>query len=343
MIQSASENDKKHPWMAQWVKDLIMLFERGRMLDERDETIDKWMERDRKIDQMYDEAEPFYDIRCKKCLVFLKPESWSATYFSAREVDWKDRMWFFYKCPECNKKSLFYDNREEYIFEKPKCEKCNGVVSEKTKREWDIITTISTCQNCWNKTKDVLDLDTSGEKKKQREKEENDKYSHEDFEKYGFNEKDRSDYVSQMKALDNLKEIMDDKDSSNIAEELSRIIKLTLPKVIAKLKEKLDEKKYSDLISTWNSIEKTYIRVSFSMNYLSEENFNTSKFIRGVEDLFIDTNWRICKNSVVERLWIVTFDLFGYDNRDDLIKLVEKKVGKQDKRKKDIKFYKGKN
>lgn len=42
-----------------------------------------------------------------------------------------------------------------------------------------------------------------------------------------------------------------------------------------------------------------------------------------LNDLLYNTNWKISKNTIDEKLWILTWKIYGYDREEDLIELIK--------------------
>lgn len=102
----------------------------------RDETINKWMEQDRKSDEFYEKAQSPRDIvRCRICNSIMDIEDKDFCHW----YEWKpDRVLFLYMCGKCNKWRAFYNNWEEFETKKDYCDKCWWVVNYTANFNWEI-------------------------------------------------------------------------------------------------------------------------------------------------------------------------------------------------------------
>lgn len=149
------------------VKELFFYHTKGERYKKKAKTIRKWMEADRLRDEKLENTTFTREIYCRYCDQPLEIES---KHLHDLDVD-KLRVLFFLNCPSCNKKRAFYDDGEEFEYDRT-CPECKvGEIKSKYSRKGNVITTISSCTNCDFKEKEIMDLDKNredDEKKKQR-------------------------------------------------------------------------------------------------------------------------------------------------------------------------------
>ena len=106
-------------------KNLMLHVETGERYLKHAETIREWMDRDRKRDEMLENAQPPEDIRCLVCRNRVKvsfKELWS-------ETGKEDRVLFMFDCPnKCLPRRAFFSNGEEWRTKPDPCPKCDGVL-----------------------------------------------------------------------------------------------------------------------------------------------------------------------------------------------------------------------
>jgi len=61
--------------------------QRWHLLDKRNEVINRWIDEATKKDIFYESCKPFYDIKCRKCLINLIPEETNKTYMFPSETN----------------------------------------------------------------------------------------------------------------------------------------------------------------------------------------------------------------------------------------------------------------
>jgi hypothetical protein len=133
--------------------EMILYYMAGDAYKKKEETITKWMNEDKKKDEILDNAEQPRLVRCKTCL--------SSMNFSNKYLwgDKDDKVLFFFDCPKgCLPNRLIFENGEEYQPKPELCEKCKGEVTRKMERKENIITTTKTCTLCSNVETDDYDL-----------------------------------------------------------------------------------------------------------------------------------------------------------------------------------------
>ena len=133
------------------------------------ETIQKWMDRDRKKQKKFDDAMPPHGVLCKEC-------------FSQTEIIFKDlhypyeengRVLFMFECPKCKKRQALYEDGSEWLPETYKCPECNSPLNVKYTNVKNVLTIIYSCPNCSYKKEDVDDFNELKKVREVREAREN--------------------------------------------------------------------------------------------------------------------------------------------------------------------------
>lgn len=123
------------------VTELRMYFETGERYLDKENTIRKWMDTDRKKDEMYESSQPPEDIRCLTCRNRLK-----ATF---KELWSDDRVLFMYDCPnKCLPRRSFFSDGEEWRTKPNLCPKCNIPLEHTTKDDGTKLVTVYSCSKC---------------------------------------------------------------------------------------------------------------------------------------------------------------------------------------------------
>ncbi len=286
--------------------------------DKKEATIQKWMNQDEKRDQRLENARVPENIFCDVCYSRMK--------FSDKhlwDLDDKDRVLFFFDCPqECKKRKAIYDDGELYIPKPHLCEKCGAeveVVREKLTK--DNIKTTYKCVSCKHEQVDTLELSSDSE---------------EDDPKFEY---DRSRFCLAGQALfeaqeakrnfDFMREVVDKMEEKeqkkDLYEEAAKIQKLTVPQIKELITKALDGEKYLNV-----SFEKPdlghIVSLSFSLEELETDNERQSslKLKKLLNKVLSPTNWRLMTDGVSYRLGVLSGRVRVYEKDEDLVKLLEK-------------------
>lgn len=105
-----------------------MMFETGERYLNKEETIRKWMDSDKRKDELYETAEAPENIRCLTCRNLLE-----ATFKDLWSREGKeDRMFFMYDCPnKCLPRRAFFSDGEEWRPQPDPCPNCHTPLNHK--------------------------------------------------------------------------------------------------------------------------------------------------------------------------------------------------------------------
>ena len=286
------------------------------------ETIQKWMDRDRKKQEKFDNSRPPHGVLCKEC-------------FSETEIIFKDlhypyeengRVLFMFECPKCKKRQALYEDGTEWHYETPKCPECNSPLNGKSKDVKNVLTTIYSCPSCSYKKEDVDDFNELKKEREAREAREN-KLLAEHRKEFCLDDKTGGEmlrfYEHMSKFVDELKE-REKKDRDPLIQKVRKLKKLTVVQLGKLIEDIIKKEGYKDLKFGKPEMGK-YVIIDFSVNEtkddrLEYDSINTlNKFIKGILE---DTNWRLMSEGVHYRLGILTGRLKAYEREEDLVKIV---------------------
>jgi DNA-directed RNA polymerase subunit RPC12/RpoP len=330
MIKSVrSDGSRESLFIANWGK-FTLEFEMLRLWVKRKETIEEWIQRDRERDHFLEDT-PAPKARCEYCgkspiLREKNLESWI----------WEkpDRILFYFKCEPCNEVITIYDNGDVLKRENPRCPECQSklVPSAYTKKSEGIYETTDSCAECGYTVTEKMDLRTP---KKEPDP---------DFEKDRTRfcipyEEASKKYYDWTSSIDQMKRVLDDitekDEKKEVYDALNQMKKMSVKALEKFLSVELGKLGYSDFMLSKPDISKD-IQVHFTMVDLIEENdrYNSVKNARAqLNTLLNDTNWVLMSEWLEYRLGIIRGKLRGIDNKDELLKLVEKRIASTNKRK----------
>ena len=107
----------------------------GECYFEKEKTIQEWMDRDRKKDELLEIKPPI--LHCPNCNKEMK---FVLKSLELNLDDTKPRVYFLYTCKNCKEKKGVYNTGEKYIFKGDFCPKCNSEWDSKDKRDKNKIT-----------------------------------------------------------------------------------------------------------------------------------------------------------------------------------------------------------
>lgn len=314
----------------QWCHDFVtdwMLFQLvGDRYVNREQTIDAWMERDRKRDTMLERAQTPL-IRCPSCgrvmECFYKHIDFT--------TDDRDREWieFFLACKPCKQSKRVYENGQE-IPEKPSlCSKCNREVESSTRKRDGKEFFVETCKHCGHveERQSVLEEEPTPE----------------EIERYGYDKKrfcltsaqgERyKHWVEGMKRLDVQKE--EQKANTEFYDRLADVKKINIAGLEKLLAPAIKRAGYADLHIAMPAPTDRQIILNFSVRDTEEKRkeFDSSKTLeKTIKGVLEDKNWALTPEGVNYRLGLITGRIRGYETQPELEELTKsrmKKIRKQ--------------
>ena len=305
-----------------WLIDKSLKLTKANRYKDKPKTIEKWIEKDKERQKIYDMATP-KDYYCRKCNVVM-PQI-SKTFYIENNV------LFMYRCDICKHTEAYYSDGREYTFDKDLCPKCKTELKSKAKlfKSKNKVITYYSCPKCDYKKQDELSIDHSEfETKKNEDRDKLEKYRN----KFVFNNKDGDTWIEILKALEYSSFAKADetrKVDNPINERLAKIKKLQLTEIEKLLIKIFNGAGYTNLCFGKPEIGE-YVEVSFTLqNEISNKKIKLidNEIKKLLEKALEDTNWRLIKGSVSIRLGVIVGKLIGYEYDSDLIKI----LGMEDK------------
>lgn len=307
----------KKEFIVKVVFPTALYFFKGDRYAQKAETIREWMERDRAKDELLDSAKPPEGIHCLSCRSVMTP-----TFKNLH--DWgpegKDRVLFMYDCPNgCLPRRAFFDNGEEYRPKPHLCPKCKNVLKEVNKKLKNKIITNYTCRRCGYKEKDELDLSSKREKI--------DKNFAKDRERFCLTEKQGRDYLDFKMKQENLGRMLEEwKKKEKTEKVLAKIKKLPVAGLKQLLTPILEKEGYIKLDFSKPQIDRDiFIQFTVQDNKANRIEYDSRHQLKkAFKKILADTNWRLMSEGIDYKLGILSGRLRGYENEEDLLKLIKK-------------------
>lgn len=315
------------------VLNRFMLVIKTQWFKNKEETIKKWMDKDKKIQDKQDNTPSPEEINCLICgkEMGLISKDLHDTY------DENSYMLFMFECKKCKKRRAVYEDGSEWIYKKPKCPKCKkGTLENEVKHDGDVLTFIDTCPKCGYKKVDVSDHEKW--KQEQEIKEKRNKELLEKFrEECCYTEEKGKEMIELSEILafaHEVREFEASKYDDPTFEKAMNINKIGVIEVEDLLRKVLEKEKYIKFSTEKPEIDR-YVIVPFSFqdsdSVRSRKN-NLSDLEKLIKNKLKGTNWRLLNGSLINRLGFISGKLKGYEQDEDLQEICGYKKEKEKKK-----------
>ena len=287
------------------------------------EAIREWMEKDRKVQERFDNAVPPDETYCTECFSRTKV----VTKDFLRWYEPNSQVLFMFECVKCKKRQSLYEDGSKYQYKPPQCPKCSIPLNHKSKKTKDILVTKYTCPKCDYKDENKLDFKKSDEEwEKNQEK---DRKLLQDYRKdFCYEDKVGREAVL---CLDNMirfsKEVKEReaKEKDPVFQKAKQLKILKIGQLKELLEKTIEKESYLDLAFAKPEMGQ-FVIIDFSVNDMKESrgDYDSKKILKKlIEGILVDTNWRLMSDGVSYRLGILTGRLKAYEREEDLMKLVK--------------------
>lgn len=309
--------------------NFILYFKKGERYKTKNETIEKWMDRDRKLDETLSNAVfPSY-IDCEHCHGQLSEES--------RHLDsilgTKPRVQFFAICKSCERVAMVWDDGERYIPKPSLCPKCHLELKTTSKYTEEKDTITEKCPKCDYKNIQVYDFKKSQEERDAEKAKDSEllvKYRSE----FCISDKEGSEYVTQMENMTRLSEMMKESEAKQKDPDYQKarsVKKVTVTELHKILTKKFKADGFINLNFENPQIDR-YVIVPFTVQdeKKSRKKDKSIKDLRRIFNFTLDNlNWRLMSDGIEYRMGYLKGRLKGYENDDELAKFNKKKDNKR--------------
>lgn len=286
--------------------------------------LQEWMDRDRRMQEMFDNAVPPVDVYCKEC--FSRAKVTSKDLMNSYEEN--AQVLFMFECVKCQKRQALYEDGTEWKHDPPKCPKCNCSLNYNTKHTKDKMTTFYSCPSCSYKEKDVHDFKKSGEWLKK--KEERDKKLLGEYRKdFCLDEDEGKKAVHNLDSIVRFVEEMKEKEKKEknpIYQKANSLKKLKIGQLKELLEKAMEQEGYKELNFGKPEMGQ-YVIIDFTVNDIKderEEYKSVSILKKLIKGLLEETTWRLMSEGVHYRLGILSGRLKAYEREEELMELVKK-------------------
>lgn len=307
--------------IARMCHEVSMYFEKGEEYMAKSETIQRWMDKDRKSDELLEGANPPKNIHCLKCgsEMGLELKTLHSDYPNDNE-----RVLFMFRCPSgCKRGRAFFNNGEEWQFKPKRCDKCKSALQEESERKDNIITTYYNCPQCGHNETEELALTNK--------KEEEDNNFEADRARFCLSETEGQEYNSDKIRREGMHEMMkkskEREEKKELYEKAAKISRLTIANLERLLTPALEKEGYVKFeLSTPENGNNFVVPFNARDEKSDRHEWDSKNQLRKLINKTLEnTNWRLMSDGTCYRLGFLTGRLRAYEKEEDLVKLLSKK------------------
>jgi len=297
--------------MAKWLCRIQLYFYTGDRYSKREDCINKWMERDRKEDDLLENT-PIPDALCFMC---ENPMEFAHKHLQTDFKKNESYVEFIFHCKDCEVSSVFNNKgRDDRI---PwQCPECKKRLSIKHTRKNNVITTKEHCDFCGYNHEDELDLSSKPEVKKVPTKAELKKFR-EDKLRFCLSPQEGMKYMESVANLERLNKILGDVEKKD---ERPKVKVLSIRESQKYLKEVLKANGCENItFSEPDTVEDVVFRFK-AIDSRERGAYDARKIVKkAVITKFIGTNWVLMSDGVSYRLGVLEGRLKGKEYSEDVI------------------------
>lgn len=288
------------------------------------ETIAKWMDRDKRMQELLDNALPPIGIQCQHCSSQTKITS--KDLMNAYDDD--AYVLFMFECIKCKKRQALREDGSEWRYDPPKCQQCGSDLKSTSKDKRDLLITLYSCSHCSNTKKDVYDFAKS---RKEREAEE--KRDKELLTKY--RQEFCYDDTMGPKAVQNLDDIMrfadkmkeqEKKEANPIYQKAMKLKKIRIIEMEKLIIETVTPEKYIRFTLGQPKMERV-VEVTFTVqdtNGNRRDYDSRNQLKKLISKALEGTNWRLMSDGIMGKLGVLSGRIKGMEHEDDLMESLHK-------------------
>lgn len=293
---------------------------------QRAEFIQKWMERDRKVQETYNNAIPPTGVRCKEC--GSEMELSFKEFSHAYEKD--ATVLFMFDCIniKCHKGQLLYADGRLWQYTPLRCPKCNAALESTVKVKKDRVTSTYTCPSCSYSKKDILDFAKFRKEQKAKETQER-KVLAEYRTEFCYNEKDGQEAVRSADTLVRvIKEIQEreKKEADPVFQKAMTLKKISIVEMEKLIVDAITPQKYIRF-TLGQPIMGRFVEVPFTVQDIDgnrQQYDSRNQLKKLIVTALAGTNWRLMSDGITARLGVLSGRLKGMEQEDNLMEVIRK-------------------
>lgn len=283
------------------------------------ETITKWMDRDKRMQETLDTALPPIGIQCHVCSSPTKVVS--KDLMNAYEDD--AYALFMFECIKCKKRQALLEDGTPWKHDAPKCPQCGSDLKSTDKDKKDLMITLYACSNCSYTKKDVYDFAKSRKEREATEKREKELLSTYRKE-FCYDDTVGPKAVQHLDTLIRFADEMkakEKKEADPIYQKAMKLKQLTVVELQRLLHTNLVKEQYINLSFDKPEMGK-YVIVPFTVqdaDATRKDYKSTKPLEKLIRKTLEGTNWNLMTDGTRYRLGYVYGRLKGLEQEEDLM------------------------
>lgn len=292
------------------IGEFLLSLTKGERYYRKNEVINKWMDRDRELDQITASAKPPEKVVCVVCKSKMELLHSRLIYFDVKTP----HMEYTFGCRECQSMAEIAKGlrKARFPWQCPKCKRRMTFKTTKSKRK---LTTNKSCE-CGYKDVDVLDFNEIGKSLEKPLNPEEERQYQEDKLRFCLTPEEARNYVDMQQFMASIQGLLDKKAPEEMLPELEE---LTLTKLKQRVSSSLKGKGYTVVKFGKPKLDDN-VDINLTATDDKERTAFTSKkeFRRILNDSVEGTNWKLIKSSVQEKLGVLKARLQSFEQRRDI-------------------------
>lgn len=290
--------------LKRYIISLSLLFLKGERYKNKEETISKWLEADRKKEEKLKNAIEPRHIRCLGCSS-LDMEGLSRDFMTAKSGE--EEVLFMFECRACGKRRAYWENGKEWEYDL-KCPECHSSLEREYIKAEHSVTTKSTCPKCGYKEEDTMDFN------EKKEEEKIDPNFASDQKKYCLSDEEGRRYIEESQSMKELSDLLKDhEENKDVFEAIKNIQKLTFLELQNLLTPILEKAGYLQFSFEKPEIQKDVI-LEFSMQDSKSGRVDRASAYDAqklIKKTLAPTNWRLMSEGLNYKLGFLQGRLRG--------------------------------
>lgn len=328
--EELKEKEDISPAQLQWCHDLVTdwtLFQTaGDRYLQREETIERWMEKDRRRDELQERTQVPH-VSCPSC-----GKAMECVYKDVHSDIDSDREWveFFLHCEPCKEIKNVYENGSEVIRKPTLCIKCDREVETDTKVKNGKRYYIENCKHCGH----TEEIESSIGQKKEPTEEEIKRFEY-DKKRFCLSEQQGQRYASWVESMKQIDSQQKEQEAdTELYDKLADVKKLNIAALEKLIKKIVEKEGYTDLhISMPPPGQQIHVEFTVRDTVEKREEYDSRKTLdKAIEAALDNKNWALAEGTSY-RLGLLSGRIRAYESEEELEKLAKIRIKKSKKRK----------
>lgn len=294
------------------VVNVALYWRKGERYERREETIVKWMERDRQLDRLYEETPQPAGIVCKFCTEPMELMDKFLQYGSKSEPD---HVLFYFRCRSCEVIAKIGNGGRRTDVIPWKCERCSRRWEVTHKKTRNKVTSFHRCSFCGHEKTDVLNLTVKKPKPTDPEAE---KRYRVDRDRFCLSIEQGTKFMQEAASFKRFVPILEQIDKEAKLKKAPEIQELTVAQAENALRKGLEKAGFSKLSFGQPEMGREIVILFMVQDKGERGSYDSRKVLKKfVEKALVGTNWTLMSEGITYRLGILSGSLKGREKESE--------------------------